>query len=66
MASAAKVQGFPVPCPHCGAPEALSVAVHDLHLTCTSCDEEVTRSDLEKLIEDARRLIRWLDAAATV
>jgi uncharacterized protein (DUF983 family) len=63
MATATKT-GFAVPCPHCGAAEGLSIAVHDLSLTCTECSEEVTRDDLRRLIADASRLLRWLDAAA--
>ena len=66
-----KATGFKVPCPHCGAtnnegPEGLSLNVGDLTLTCRACDEEVTTRDLQAMVDDAQRLIRWLAAAASI
>lgn len=71
MATTPKTTGFNVPCSRCGAtnnegPEGLSINVGNLTMTCRSCDEEVTRSDLQAMIADAQRLLRWLNAAATV
>jgi uncharacterized protein (DUF983 family) len=63
--AATKAPGFKVPCPHCGATEGITVAVHDLTLTCAECGERVTIADLQSLIDDAQRLIRWLQSAAT-
>lgn len=55
--------GFRVPCPHCGATEGLNVKVLDLAVECPECSEPVTRQDLQRLIDDAGRLLRWLAAA---
>jgi hypothetical protein len=71
MATAAKATGFDVPCPLCGAtnhegPEGLSLNVGDLSLTCRACDGEVSVKDLERLVAETQRLIRWLGMAAEV
>lgn len=67
MATATKKQtGFRVPCPHCGALEGLTVKVHNLTVECSECSEAVTEADLQRLIDDARRLLAWLDAAHTL
>lgn len=65
MATATKTaKGFKVACPHCGANEGLTVKLHDLTVECGECSEEVTKTDLQKMVDDALRLMRWLDAAA--
>lgn len=71
MASVTRAAGFKVPCPHCGAtnsegPEGITLNVGDLSMTCRSCDEEVGVRDLQAMVDDAQRLIRWLQAAGTV
>ncbi len=66
MAAATTKTGFAVPCPRCGALEGLVVSVHDLNLICRECDADVTRADLQMMIDDARRLMAWLDAAETI
>ena len=58
--------GFKLPCPHCGATEGLAVVLHDLAVKCVDCDEAVTVADLQRIADDALRLIRWLEAAGTV
>ena len=63
--------GFKVPCPLCGAigtdeDDGLTVDVGTLALKCQACSEEVSVNDLETLVEDAQRLIRWLAAAGQV
>lgn len=63
MATAAKT-GFAINCPHCGATEAVVIQAHDLAVVCRECDDSITRHDLLKLIEDARRLLAWLDMAS--
>ena len=58
-------KGFPgLRCPHCGEAEALAVMVEALDLTCTACDEPVTRADVAALLDQWGRLLRWIDAAA--
>jgi len=72
MATAtSKATGFKVPCPHCGAigtdeSEGLIVEVGTLTLKCQACGEEVTVRDLQAMVDDAQRLIRWLAAAGQV
>jgi endogenous inhibitor of DNA gyrase (YacG/DUF329 family) len=63
--------GFKVPCPHCGAigseeDDGLTIEVGTLTLKCSACSEEVTVRDLQAMVDDAQRLIRWLAAAETV
>ena len=36
-----------------------------IRLACPHCSEEVTRADLDAVIAEARRLLRFLDLAAT-
>jgi recombinational DNA repair protein (RecF pathway) len=56
-----------LPCPRCGqTEEAIHFDVRDGRLACAACDEEITRADLDALIDEARRLIRFLDMAATI
>jgi uncharacterized protein (DUF983 family) len=66
--TATKARGWQIPCPHCGdLPDGgLLIELVDVVVRCPACGAEVTRADLELLIDDARRLITWLDAAATV
>ena len=59
----ATTTGFKIPCVHCGAAEGLAVRLHDLTVQCGECSEEVTRKDLDRLVADVQRLLRWLDAA---
>ena len=66
MMSAATRTAFRVPCPLCGAAEGLCVRLHTLSLFCEECGEEVARVELQRLIDEADRLLRWLDAADTV
>ena len=72
MATASKTAtGFKVPCPKCGAigtetDDGLVVELGTLTLRCAACTEEVTVRDLQAMVNDAQRLIRWLDAAAAV
>ncbi len=54
--------GFRVPCPLCGVLGGLVVNVHNLSIDCTECAEPVTREDLQRFIDDVRRLLLWLDA----
>jgi hypothetical protein len=56
--------GFKVPCPLCGHATGLAVRAHDLTLTCTECSEDVERSAVERMVADALRLLKWLDAAS--
>jgi hypothetical protein len=64
---AAKFRPIQVGCPKCGDVEAgLAFGLGDGQLFCRGCDEEVTRADLERVIAEAQRLIRFLDMAATV
>jgi hypothetical protein len=71
-ATTPKAAGWRIPCVHCGAVAdddgdgGLDVRLADLSVRCPNCDEEVTRADLERLVADAQRLLRWLDAAAAV
>ena len=63
--------GFRVPCPHCGAigtadDEGLTIEVGTLTLKCSACSEEVAVGDLQTMVADAQRLIRWLAAAGTI
>jgi hypothetical protein len=64
--------GFSIPCPRCGcAPDdegdgGLNVRLSDLAVLCPGCDEVITRADFERLAAEVGRLLRWLDAAATV
>ena len=72
MATATKAAtGFQVPCPLCGAigsatDDGLVVELGTLTLRCAACTEEVSVADLQAMVNDAQRLIRWLAAAATV
>ena len=63
---ATKSTGFNVPCPLCGATEGLILTLNDLVLSCTECNEEVTVANLQSLVAETQRLIRWLAAAGTV
>lgn len=54
---------FCIPCPKCGSNEALQVALHDLVVSCSECSETISRADLQRLIDDTARLLRWLDSA---
>ena len=65
MATASKPTGIPCPCPLCGASEGLAVRVHNLTVECTG-GESVGRDDLQRLLDAAARLLRWLDSAETV
>ena len=63
--------GFKVPCPLCGAigtdeDDGLIIEVGTLTLKCQACSEEVSVNDLETLVSDTERLIRWLAAAGSV
>lgn len=73
MATKTKAKvAFSVPCPNCGtlADEdgdgGLHVRLADLAVKCEGCDQVVTRADLVNLINDARRLLAWLDASETI
>lgn len=55
--------GFRVPCPLCGSTEGLSVQVLDLTMFCFHCRDTVPREAVDRLIDDARGLLRWLDDA---
>lgn len=66
-----KATGFKVPCPLCGAigtdeDDGLTVDVGTLALKCQACSEEVSVNDLETLVADTERLIRWLAAAGSI
>ena len=68
---AAKFRPIRLACPHCGAlPEAgepgLAFGLGDGKVRCPECSEAVGRADLELVIDEARRLIRFLDLAATI
>lgn len=69
-AASKKPTGFRIPCPRCGAvPDddgvgGLTLALVNLTIVCPACDAEVTRADLLCLIDDARRLLAWIDLAA--
>jgi hypothetical protein len=65
-ATKSKTTGFRVPCPECGHLEGLCVRVHDLVVTCTECSTDIERAALEAMVADAQRLLRLLDAAASV
>lgn len=71
MATAAQT-GWRVPCPHCGAVAdddgdgGLVLRLADLEIHCPSCDEQVREADLRRLIDDAQRLLRWLEMAKEV
>ena len=65
MATTTQATGFALGCPHCGAAEGLAIKAHDLSLECTECSEPVDRDDLNRIIAEAQRLLRWLDLAAT-
>lgn len=67
MATATKSKtGFKVNCPHCNASESLAVKTHDLTLECSECSEAVSKDDIKQLVEDALRLIAWLDLVDSV
>lgn len=73
MATKAKAKvAFSVPCPNCGtlADEdgdgGLHVRLADLKVKCEACDQVITRDELVAMINDARRLLAWLDAAETI
>lgn len=67
MASAKTPKGFEgLRCPHCGETDTLSVQVDDLTLSCRECSEDVTRADVEAVIDAYSRLLKWIDSAAAV
>jgi hypothetical protein len=66
MAPATKSKtGFKVSCSHCRAIKGMSLKLQDVTVECGECSEEVPRRNLQRLIDYARRLIVWLDTAAT-
>jgi uncharacterized protein (DUF983 family) len=69
MATATKSRtGFQIACPHCGASgeEGLTITAANLNVACSSCGEDVTRGDLERMVAEAQRLLRWLELAETI
>ena len=52
-------------CPHCGAGESLNVSVETLALTCSECEEPITKGEIDALVAKWVALFGWLDAAST-
>ena len=52
-------------CPHCGEVDCLSVRLDDLVLSCSECSEDVTQAEVDAMVDQWRRLLGWIDAAAT-
>lgn len=68
---AAKFKPIRLACPHCGenggnGATPLQFDLGSGLVRCPQCDETVTQSDLDAMIEEAYRLIRFMEMARTI